>query len=63
MDWDLYALAIVAGYLLGNFSSGTVVSRIFGLDDIRRHGSGNPGTTIDERHDGSRFPRNALRPS
>ncbi len=45
MDWYLYALAIVAGYLLGNFSSGTVVSRIFGLDDIRRHGSGNPGTT------------------
>ena len=46
MDWLLYILIAVVGYALGNFSSGTVVSKLFGLrDDIRNHGSGNPGTT------------------
>lgn len=38
-------LAGVIGYLLGNISSGYLVGRLFGLNDIRKHGSGNSGTT------------------
>ena len=35
----------VIGYLLGNISSGYLVSKAYGLRDIRKHGSGNSGTT------------------
>ena len=38
-------LAGVIGYLLGNISSGYLVSKAYGLRDIRKHGSGNSGTT------------------
>ena len=38
-------LAGVIGYLLGNISSGFLVSKAYGLRDIRKHGSGNSGTT------------------
>ena len=38
-------LAAVIGYLLGNISSGYLVSKAYGLRDIRKHGSGNSGTT------------------
>ena len=37
--------AAVIGYLLGNISFGIILSRLFGHIDIRRHGSGNAGTT------------------
>jgi glycerol-3-phosphate acyltransferase PlsY len=40
-----YILAGVIGYLLGNISSGYLVSKAYGLRDIRKHGSGNSGTT------------------
>ena len=40
-----YILAAVIGYLLGNVSSGYLVSKAYGLRDIRKHGSGNSGTT------------------
>ena len=40
-----YILIAVVGYLLGNISSGFLVARGFGLRDIRKHGSGNSGTT------------------
>ena len=40
-----YILAGVIGYLLGNISSGFLVSKAYGLRDIRKHGSGNSGTT------------------
>lgn len=40
-----YILSGVVGYLLGNISSGYLVSRAYGLRDIRKHGSGNSGTT------------------
>lgn len=39
------ALAILAGYLIGGIPVGYLVARAFGLQDIRRHGSGNIGAT------------------
>ena len=33
------------GYALGNISSGYLISKAYGLKDIRKHGSGNSGTT------------------
>lgn len=38
-------LAGVIGYLLGNICSGVLISKIYGIRDIRKHGSGNSGTT------------------
>ena len=40
-----YILSGVIGYLLGNISSGVLISKGFGIRDIRKHGSGNSGTT------------------
>ncbi|MBQ2227996.1 MAG: glycerol-3-phosphate acyltransferase, partial [Firmicutes bacterium] len=42
-----FIFACVASYFLGNLSPAIVVSRAIGgrEGDIRRHGSGNPGTT------------------
>ncbi len=39
------ALAIVVAYLIGAVPVGFIVARLFGMGDIRRHGSGNIGTT------------------
>ena len=39
------ALFIVAAYLLGSISFALVTSKLFGLDDPRTYGSGNPGAT------------------
>lgn len=44
MILKLVIIAVVS-YLLGNISSGILVSRAFGGGDIRKHGSGNSGTT------------------
>lgn len=38
-------LSAVIGYLLGNISGGLLIARLFGIQDIRKHGSGNSGTT------------------
>ena len=38
-------LAAVIGYALGNIPSGVLISKIYGIRDIRKHGSGNTGTT------------------
>lgn len=38
-------VAIVAAYLVGAVPVGFVVARLFGVADIRRHGSGNIGAT------------------
>lgn len=38
-------LLLPAAYLLGSISSAVLVSRLFGLQDPRRAGSGNPGAT------------------
>lgn len=38
-------LFIIGAYLLGSVSSAVLVSRVFGLEDPRHSGSGNPGAT------------------
>ena len=38
-------LAAVVGYLLGCIPSGVLIGRFYGVGDIRKHGSGNSGTT------------------
>ena len=38
-------LAAVIGYLLGNVPSGVLIAKGYGIADIRKHGSGNTGTT------------------
>lgn len=38
-------LLLTGAYLLGSISFAIVSSRIFGLEDPRRYGSGNPGAT------------------
>jgi len=43
MIWR-YAVIVVVGYLLGNISMGIIVSGRYHMD-IRKHGSGNAGTT------------------
>ena len=40
-----YALCAVIAYLLGNFTTGVYVTKWFSNLDIRKVGSGNPGTT------------------
>ncbi len=37
-------LSAVAGYLLGSLNSSLIVGKIYGVD-VRKHGSGNAGTT------------------
>jgi acyl phosphate:glycerol-3-phosphate acyltransferase len=39
------ALAVLVAYLVGAVPIGWLVARAFGVADIRRHGSGNIGTT------------------
>lgn len=36
---------IVVSYLLGSINSAIIVSKLVYHDDVRKHGSGNPGTT------------------
>jgi len=38
-------LPLLIAYLLGGIPFGLVVARLWGIDDIRRHGSGNIGAT------------------
>jgi len=38
-------LPIIAAYLLGAIPFGYIVPRLYGIDDIRKHGSGNTGAT------------------
>ena len=38
------AIAII-GYLLGNISAGVIIARFFGVNDVRKYGSGGSGTT------------------
>ena len=40
-----YIISAVIGYLLGNISGGVFIARAFGINDIRKYGSGNSGTT------------------
>ena len=38
-------LSALIGYALGNLPSGVLIAKIYGIRDIRKHGSGNTGTT------------------
>ena len=38
------AIAVVAGYFLGNINGAVCISHMMG-DDVRKHGSGNAGLT------------------
>lgn len=49
------AIALVIGYLLGNFPSAVFISRHILKDDVRAHGSGNPGSTNMKRTFGNRW--------
>lgn len=49
------AIALVIGYLIGNFQSAVFLSRRFLKDDIRAHGSGNPGSTNMKRTFGNKW--------
>ena len=42
--WLFIAIAVVAGYLLGNLNGAVLASKALG-DDVRTHGSGNAGLT------------------
>ena len=44
-SWFWSLAAIVAAYLLGSLSFAVIVSRVMGLSDPRKYGSGNPGAT------------------
>lgn len=45
MIWLKYVIVAAVAYLLGNISTGVIVSRLFSHTDIRKHGSGNAGAT------------------
>lgn len=45
IGWQLAAIAIVVGYLLGSIPFGMIFTRIFGAGDLRQIGSGNIGAT------------------
>ena len=40
-------VVIAVSYLLGSINSAIIVSRLVYHDDVRKHGSGNPGLTIE----------------
>jgi glycerol-3-phosphate acyltransferase PlsY len=43
--WQYFALAALAGYLLGAIPFGLILTRLFGAGDLRKIGSGNIGAT------------------
>ena len=43
--WLRYIIIAVVGYLLGNISVGIIVSKLYGVMDIRKYGSGGSGST------------------
>ena len=46
-EWNAVAIAVIAliGYLVGNFQTALIISRLKFRDDVRLYGSGNAGTT------------------
>lgn len=53
--WSCAVLIAVAGYLIGSFNGGIVLSKIIFKDDIRSHGSKNAGATNMLRTHGTFF--------
>ena len=45
MSYIAVAMFAMAGYLIGSLSFAVIVSRLMGLQDPRKYGSGNPGAT------------------
>jgi len=43
--WPYFAVMLLGGYLLGSIPFGVVLTRLAGLGDVRRIGSGNIGAT------------------
>ncbi len=43
--WGVFAVCIIAAYLLGSLNSAVIVSRLLHGEDIRNFGSGNAGMT------------------
>lgn len=43
--YAIWALCAALGYLLGSFNGAIIISRLIYRSDIRKHGSGNAGTT------------------
>ena len=41
----LYFLTALVAYALGSLNFGIIISRLFYKDDVRKHGSGNAGTS------------------
>ena len=50
VDWagnlPYYVAAIIFGYLLGSIPFGLLITRIAGMGDVRKIGSGNIGATM-----------------
>jgi len=45
LDWPYFTGALVLGYLLGSIPFGVILTRVAGVGDIRKVGSGNIGAT------------------
>jgi len=49
------AILIIIAYLIGSIPSGYLIARVYGIHDIRSHGSGNIGATNVARILGTKF--------
>jgi glycerol-3-phosphate acyltransferase PlsY len=54
-DSGLYLLVVIGAYAVGALPTGYLVARLFGISDIRAHGSGNIGATNVARIMGFKF--------